>query len=995
MQGASNRSHYPLRLEAAPSPSDSTDPPHFLPLQDFDSLPDWRAAMMSMAEGGGPTSAVSTQRHARKPSTLVAVPKIDFAKPKPTLTASAGLQIPPARSSASPATRDPSLNSSMPRLSRDVAKEYNVYAAPYIPVHLRQINRAPAHDFNTPALHQIDYSTYVTTFAGQSFRPEPLDVPAQPSRRHAARSPLPLSADWYLNYFTPLWSLEMSAKEQEHERFALYQVALQRIRFEDDEDLFALCIPGIREDSPLVEKGDTIQLRQLWVNPVGNSMALPTQNGRPGNISQPSFTGVQYNASVYNVNRTTEIVYLRAKGLPDLPGLALLALVVNVMFPLKLRVLRACWNALVFVDRALHTRRSRSTPDGPVDSDRRIQREVNHGGGDIPSTSAQQERNGNQGTGIGTEVQPTTASNNWLETILFPVEAAGKLQTELRGPPHRGYFDPDINFEQGHAVGDLVTNIYGTLPYLISGPPGTGKTKTLVEIAMQLLESEQVSHILICAPSDPAADTLALRLKQYLNPSQLLRLNGPWRTDIEVPQELMPYSYMERDMFYLPPFQNLMAFDVVVTSCRDASILVDARLTNADLWTIEKNMLSAFHPEDSAPSPPKLHWGALLIDEAAQATELDVLPGISVVCPPAAYSQEYPQPRFAMAGDENQLGPRTASRDPQFSTSLFARLFDRPLYKNHPLSRSNMKPSAGPPVLKKSMLPILYPPFTNLIRNYRSHPAILSVPSSLFYNDTLMPEAPAAHTPLQASSLWQGRRWPVLFLPHTGPDEIERDGGGWYNINEAHIACDVAQRLVYESKVPQADICIMSPFAAQVKLLRARIRSSRYGGGAGLWDINIGPLEAFQGLERRVVIICTTRTREQFLEQDSQRGLGMIYQHQKMNVALTRAKEGLFVIGNPAVLRQDKHWNAWLAFCWRNALVWDQSRVWDGSQEGFGGEKLGVLERALLAKEKQGERLLGASSTSLEQHDDAEYRAWTEGLREALEEEDGEFDEEY
>jgi helicase MOV-10 len=443
--------------------------------------------------------------------------------------------------------------------------------------------------------------------------------------------------------------------------------------------------------------------------------------------------------------------------------------------------------------------------------------------------------------------------------MLFLTDADGNVQTQLRKAPHRGLFDPAINYEQAHAIKDVSLNAHRILPYLISGPPGTGKTKALVELAMQLLSTTDVCHMVICAPSEAAADTLALRLKRHLNTKQMLRLNRPGRADNEVPRDLLQYCYIKDDMFHLPSFKKMMTFNVVVTSCRDAAMLAEAHLTNNDLWTIQRNTAVAFNPAEPAPTPP-LHWTALLIDEAAQATEMDVLPAISVICPPPDYPTPLLQSRLVMAGDEHQLGPRTSSHDPKYSTSLFARLFNRPLYKDHPLSRSNTKPSSGAPVLKRSMLPMTYPPFTLLIRNYRSHPAILSVPSLLFYSDTLIPEAPLAKTPLQDSSLWQGRKWPVLFLLNTAPDEIERDNGGWYNVFEAHIACTLAQILVSESAVEQADICIMSPFAAQVKLIRSIIRSSQYGNGAGLWDVNIGPLEAFQGLEKRVVIICTTRT---------------------------------------------------------------------------------------------------------------------------------------
>jgi len=513
---------------------------------------------------------------------------------------------------------------------------------------------------------------------------------------------------------------------------------------------------------------------------------------------------------------------------------------------------------------------------------------------------------------------------------------------------------------------------------------------------MQLLNTTDVAHMLICAPSEAAADTLALRLKEYLSRKELFRLNRPGRADNEVPRELLQYCHIENDMFCLPPFRELMAFNIVVTSCQDAAILADARLTNNDLWTIQRNMSSAFNPDDQIPNP-KLHWSALLIDEAAQATELDVLPAISVVCPPFTYPTTSPQPRVVMAGDEKQLGPRTASRDLRVRRSLFARLFQRPLYENHPLTRSKIKPSSGPPVLKQSMLPITYPPFTLLVRNYRSHPAILSVPSALFYNNTLIPEAPLPNTPLQHSDLWRGRKWPVLFIPHTGLDEIERDNGGWYNISEARIACNIVQTLHRYSSVKQSDICIMSPFAAQVKLLRSMIRSSEYGRGAGLWDVNIGPLEAFQGLEKRVVVLCTTRARKRFLAKDEKAGLGIVGGGRKMNVALTRAKEALFVIGNVEVLEQNQDWRQWLAFCWRNGLVSDEKGVWDGCILGGDGDevKIGVLEKALIAKEEQGKHKGKVLGNGAGIQDVGEYDAWVESLRETLGEGDQENGEGY
>lgn len=857
---------------------------------------------------------------------------------------------------------------------------FDVYARVYVLVGLRVINEeTPRSITHTATRHKIAFKPYISKFAGQDFV-RPL-LPGRCDDPHGDPVPaMVLTEQTYAQYFTSLLRREGEAKERENEQHALYAVPLETISTTGTR-LWSLSVPGLREDSPLIEMGDTLQIRQLWVDFTGSPIKVPISQVNtpiPYTIYK-SWTEMQYNASVYSVTRIDETVYVRADGLTHLflfDERHVVPMIVNVVFPPKQELVQNQREAILRIGQRLE--------EGLQDHE-----QATSAFDDFSRSSFDLEASSTLSDSVPNPL------NDWIRRMLFPRVDDGRLQTKLRKVPHRELFDHAINYEQAHAVNSVCTVDYGTLPYLVSGPPGTGKTKTLVELAMQLLRTTDVAHILICAPSEAAADTLALRLKHYLTPNQLLRLNRPNRADNEVPRELLQYCYMQNDMFYLPPFRVLMSFRILVTSCRDASILTEARLTNADLWTLERDSISAFHPENDPPTP-SLHWGALLLDEAAQATEVDVLPAISVVCPPSAYPREHVQPRVVMAGDEHQLGPRTASHDPKFDTSLFARLASRSMFANHPLSRRNVDPSSGPPVLKRSMLPIMYPPFTNLIRNYRSHPAILSVPSAHFYRDTLIPDAVISNTPLTTSTLWRGRKWPVLYIPHTGPDEIERDNGGWYNMSEARLACSLAQKLVLKSGVRQSDICIMSPFAAQVKLLRSLIRSRDYAGGAGLWEVNIGPVEAFQGLEKRVVIICTTRTRMRFVADDVTSGMGLVGQKRKMNVALTRATEGLFVIGSPEVLGADEHWRVWMAFCGRNGLVDDDQGVWKDREE-FKEGSVGVLERALIAKEdwKREKQwpALGAAAADYDIDGD-EYEAWTESLRQALDREEGEEDEE-
>lgn len=349
----------------------------------------------------------------------------------------------------------------------------------------------------------------------------------------------------------------------------------------------------------------------------------------------------------------------------------------------------------------------------------------------------------------------------------------------------------------------------------------------------------------------------------------------------------------------------------------------------------------SFHPLDGATESTKLHWSALLIDEAAQAIEPEALIPLTVVAPPLN-SPENLSPLFVMAGDEHQLGPQTSLPSSPLKMSLFARLFKRTVYAYHPLAR-------GKP-LTKSLLPIPCPAFANLKRNYRSHPAILAVPSSLFYDDDLEPEASDTNR-LADWDCWRGRHWPVIFHNNTSPDELELPGlmegtGGWFNAGEAEIACDYAASLVTSGLVEQSEVCIMSPFKAQVQRLRKRMRDRR------MWDVNIGPLEAFQGLERGVVILCVTRSRAKFLEQDQHLGWGVIGQPNKMNVALTRAKFGLVVIGGRELLVEDPNWKAFVDYCDRNGLVAGEREV-DGDvvcdDDSFQRTR---LEKILIEKER-------------------------------------------
>ncbi|KAK4552572.1 hypothetical protein LTR86_010216 [Recurvomyces mirabilis] len=800
-------------------------------------------------------------------------------------------------------------------MATDKAPTLDIYARAYIPQILQNINNRPAQQLHSLPARWIDFQQYVRSFAGSAF------LTADPSHPEivgtTSEDTNDLSPNTYHTVFKQALSTEAQALQQECIDHSLYNVPLQLAERDPRPAMYWLHVPGLRELSLQVEIGGIVQLRQIHFGLRGEILEAPllTYNAE-GPVTIPHYVEQQNNAVVWAIDRLHERLVLR------IDALVRQSMKFNVCFTVQQGRLGALSRAVANVHHAM-------------------------------------------------------PSQDWLRSMLFPTSEDGVMQTTLnKATIDWMMHDKLLNYEQIRAVDTALARNYGALPYIISGPPGTGKTKTMVELALQLVENKD-AHLLVCAPSDPAADTLTRRLRQSLDPKQLLRLNPPSRSFPEVPTPILPFCYIDDDIFSLPPLPQLMRYKIVVTTCRDAEILLRARLSNADLHSLEHDLLSALHPETSLPQQ-KLHWTNLLIDEAAQATEPEACIPLLVIAPPTAYTatKHHPLPTVILAGDQNQLGPRTASHHPHLQTSLFERLLSRPTYASHPLSRS-AQTNGQIPRLTKSLLPIPRPAFANLIRNYRSHPAILAVPSSLFYADTLDPCAPSTSTStLLPWTGWRGRKWPVLFLSHKGKDEMERDGGGWYNISEAHLALATALSFLQEDLVEKGEICIISPFRAQVNLLRRLARKEEFG----LRDVSIGPLEAFQGLESRVVILCTTRTRERFLEQDAARGLGVIHEPRRFNVAITRAKEGLVVIGHPGVLGRDGCWGDFLGFCGRNGL-------WEGESEGregfVGCGVVGRLERQMIHSEEvemDGGRDLVDGVRRLGVYDDEVGMLWRSGV---------------
>ena len=331
---------------------------------------------------------------------------------------------------------------------------------------------------------------------------------------------------------------------------------------------------------------------------------------------------------------------------------------------------------------------------------------------------------------------------------------------------------------------------------------------------------------------------------------------------------------------------------VVVVNCMGAFELVKARCTNRDIASVEEFFGKAF-----GGGLDTWHWTHLFIDEAAQAREPETLIPLMLVAPGGNTGIE--MPKVVFAGDSNQLGPMIVSsvaRENGLPVSLFERLLARPLYSDHPLARMNIYR------MTRSREEGWYrPAFVNLIRNYRSHEGILMMPSAMFYNSTLLAEAPNTSSLTQWTEL-PNPKIPVLFRPSHGEEHWIQDTAGWYNPSEIDITMNLVKSLVNKRNTPgttvmPSEIAVICPFREHVVRTRNVLRKK------GLGAVDVGTVENYQGGERRITVLNCVRATKRFLEWDKQKGRGMVGERRRFNVAVTRAKELLIIVGNPEILQ--------------------------------------------------------------------------------------------
>eukprot|EP01018_Ginkgo_biloba_P007019 Gb_02746 [translate_table: standard] len=458
----------------------------------------------------------------------------------------------------------------------------------------------------------------------------------------------------------------------------------------------------------------------------------------------------------------------------------------------------------------------------------------------------------------GHQAVAAAAEGGLYESFLFPHKPLAKRTGE--NAAKIDCFNVSLNMEQSSAVYHIL-NCHGSPPYLIYGPPGTGKTVTLVEAIVQILRSNLNAHILACAPSNVASDLLLERLLGPVQQREIFRLNAYSRPHGDVPSQILPYCSYKDSNFYCPPVEQLLKYQVIISTYLSAAML-------------------------DAQQVPRGHFTHIFLDESGQGTEPETMISIANLA--------NTETTVVLAGDPQQLGPIIHSPIAErfgLGKSYLERLSNLELYS---LDGDN-----------KAFV-------TKLVRNYRSHPAILEIPSRLFYGSELI--ACAAEESRASLCHWEelpNKKFPVLFVGIEGCDEREGTSPSWFNTVEVSKVIEIIKNLKdhKRSRVTGKDIGVITPYHQQVVKLKKALAANT------LSDVKVGSVEQFQGEEKRVIIISTVRSSYKYEEFDKKYNLGFLRNPKRFNVAITRAKSLLVVVGNPHILCKDKCWNELLQHC--------------------------------------------------------------------------------
>jgi ATP-dependent RNA/DNA helicase IGHMBP2 len=495
------------------------------------------------------------------------------------------------------------------------------------------------------------------------------------------------------------------------------------------------------------------------------------------------------------------------------------------------------------------------------------------------------------------------ASNDRLAELRNVLLNKQKASFEENVPDY--FYVHDLNESQNKAVRNILA---AKDVAIIHGPPGTGKTTTMVEAVKLTLQNEK--QVLVTAPSNTAVDLLTEKLAQ--KGLKVLRIGNPARmsedlihhsldTQIAQHNDYKFLKQLRKDAEEYKKMANKYKRKFGVAE-RDQRRLLFAEATKMlnEASVLEKYMVESLVNQAQVITATLVgsvnkyirfrRFSTVFIDEAGQALE------------PATWIPITKADKVVLAGDHCQLPPTVKSFEAA-QAGLSVTLFEK--------------------IIQQQKVGVM------LQTQYRMNEKIMGFSNQMFYNHELKADERVRHhllvTDVQDAVLGS----PVEFIDTAGcgfEEKVNEETQSKCNPEEAQLLIKHLKNLLEYSRITYPQILneyfsvgIISPYNAQVTYLQEQITQN-----TDLADflpfLDIKSIDGFQGQEREVMYISLVRSNDKAQ-------IGFLSDTRRMNVALTRARKKLVVFGDSATLGNHPFYQSFLAYieqigAYRSAWEW-------------------------------------------------------------------------
>ncbi len=431
------------------------------------------------------------------------------------------------------------------------------------------------------------------------------------------------------------------------------------------------------------------------------------------------------------------------------------------------------------------------------------------------------------------------------------------------------YTNPNLNDSQLAAVQQILE--FENKVAIIHGPPGTGKTTTLVESITEL--TRRGKKVLVCAPTNAAVDNISQKLIE--NKLKVCRLGNPVKIDSAIQNYTLDFLAKNDSSFKLvetlkkaSEVIRKKAFKFKRNFGKDEflerkqlkyelkSIRKDIRKIQKDIYnTILENaeVVTGTFVGVLSKELSKIEFDYVIVDEAGQAIE----PAIWSVCKLAN--------KVVLAGDEFQLPPFVLNKD-ALKLGLNQSILEIASDCNFP---------------------------TDLLTvQYRMNTQIMQFSNDYFYEGKLTAAAHVENWTVDSET-----HHAIEFIDTAGCDYMENSGDTSFGLsNEGEI--EIIAKRCLELDLEENSFGIISPYRQQVKRMQSKFEGISQ---------QINTIDSFQGQERDIIVLSLVRSNSEGI-------IGFLKDYRRMNVAMTRAKKKLIIIGDSATIGNDKYFTQLLDY---------------------------------------------------------------------------------